>query len=58
MIKRDGSSIEEIPEGAEINIIEDRPILNTCYYDSLIKKYGNEDMRNIIFLESSGKKKY
>ena len=57
MIKEDESSIEEIPEGAEINIIEDRPIPNTCYYDSLIKKYGNYDMRNIIFIEPSGKKK-
>jgi len=58
MIKKDESSIEEIPEGAEINIIEERPIPNTCYYDSLIKKYGNYDMRNIIFIEPSGKKKY
>ena len=58
MIKEDESSIEEIPEGAEINIIEERPIPSTCYYDKLIKKYGNDDMRNIIFLESSGKKKY
>ena len=57
MIKEDESSIEEIPEGAEINIIEERPIPNTCYYDKLIKKYGNDDMRNLVFLETSGKKK-
>ena len=38
MIKEDESSIEEIPEGAEINIIEERPIPNTCYYDKLKKK--------------------
>ena len=37
MIKKDESSIEEIPEGAEINIIGERPIPNTCYYDSLIE---------------------
>ena len=55
MIKEDESSIEEIPEGAEINIIEERPIPNTCYYDKLIKKYGNDDIRNII-LEQSGRK--
>jgi hypothetical protein len=56
MIKEDESSIEEIPDGAEINIIEERPIPNTCYYDKLIKKYGNDDMRNIFFLEPSGTK--
>ena len=52
MIKEDESSIEEIPEGAEINIIEERPIPNTCYYDSLKKKYGNDDIRNITFKKS------
>ena len=57
MIKEDESSIEEIPEGAEINIIEERPIPNTCYYDSLINKYGKSDMRNIFFLDSFGNKK-
>ena len=57
MIKEDESSIEEIPEGAEINIIEERPIPNTCYYDKLKKKYGNDDIRNIIILEPSGIKK-
>ena len=53
MIKEDESSIEEIPEGAEINIIEERPIPSTCYYDKLIKKYGNDDIRNIFILEPS-----
>jgi len=57
MIKEDESSIEEIPEGAEINIIEERPIPNTCYYDKLKKKYGNNDIRNIYFSDSFGKKK-
>jgi len=56
MIKRDDSSIEEIPEGAEINIIEERPIPNTCYYDSLKIKYGNNDIKTITFEESSGEK--
>ena len=56
MIKEDESSIEEIPEGAEINIIEERPIPNICYYDKLKKKYGNNNMRSIIFLEPTGKK--
>ena len=57
MIKEDESSIEEIPEGAEINIIEERPIPNTCYYDNLKTKYGYDDIRNITFSESSGIKK-
>ena len=57
MIKEDESSIEEIPEGAEINIIEERLIPNTCYYDSLKKKYGNNDIKDITFEESSGEKK-
>ena len=57
MIKENESSIEEIPEGAEINIIEERPIPNTCYYDSLKKKYGNEnDIRNIFILDPLGTK--
>ena len=56
MIKEDESSIEEIPEGAEINIIEERPIPNTCYYDKLKKKYRNDDIRNIFILEPSGPK--
>ena len=57
MIKEDESSIEEIPEGAEINIIEERPIPNTCYYDKLKKKYGNDDdIRNIFILEPSSTK--
>jgi len=47
--KEDESTIEEIPEGAEINIIEERPIPNTCYYNKLIEKYRDDDMRNIIF---------
>ena len=54
MIREDESSIEEIPEGAEINIIEERPIPNTCYYDKLIKKYGFDDIRNITFKNSNG----
>ena len=54
MIKEDESSIEEIPEGAEINIIEERPIPSTCYYDKLRKKYGNDDIRNIFILEPLG----
>ena len=57
MIREDESSIEEIPEGAEINIIEERPIPNTCYYDNLKKKYGNDDIRNISFSESNGIKR-
>ena len=57
MIKEDESSIEEIPEGAEINIIEERYIPNTCYYDSLKKKYGNDDIRNITFKKSDGYQK-
>ena len=57
LIKEDESSIEEIPEGSEINIIEERPIPNTCFYDSFINKYGNNDMRNIFFLDSFGNKK-
>ena len=57
MIRKDESSIEEIPEGAEINIIEERPIPNTCYYDNLKTKYGYDDIRNITFSESSGIKK-
>ena len=54
MIKEDESSIEEIPEGAEINIIEERPIPNTCYYAKLKKKYGYGDIRNIYFKKSNG----
>jgi len=57
MIKEDELSIEEIPEGAEINIIEERYIPNTCYYDNLKKKYGNDDIRNITFKKSDGYQK-
>jgi len=57
MIKEDESSIEEIPEGAEINIIEERPIPNTCYYDSLKKKYGDNNIINITFILRSGMKR-
>jgi len=57
MIKEDESSIEEIPEGAEINIIEERPIPNTCYYDSLKKKYGDNNIKNITFIFQSGMKR-
>ena len=57
MIREDESSIEEIPEGAEINIIEERPIPNTCYYDKLIKKYGNDDIRIVKFLDPFGNNK-
>ena len=48
MIKKDESFTEEIPDGAEINIIEDRDIPNIYYYESIMKKYGNSDIRNII----------
>ena len=57
MIKEDESSIEEIPDGAEINIIEERPIPNTCYYDSLKKKYGDNNIINITFILRSGMKR-
>jgi len=45
MIREDESSIEEIP------------IPNTCYYDKLIKKYGNDDIRIVTFLDTFGKNK-
>lgn len=56
LIKNNESFIEEIPDGAEINIIEDRDIPNIAYYDSLIKKYGNNDLRNIYLYLQTGRK--
>lgn len=56
LLKKDESSIDEIPEGAEINIIEERNIPSYVYYQSLIKKYGKNDIRNITLSFSTGKK--
>ena len=58
MIKEDESSIEEIPEGAEINIIEERPIPNTCYYDKLKKKMEIMILEIFIFQIHLAQKKY
>jgi len=57
MIKEDESSIEEIPEGSKINIIEERYIPNSWYYDSLKKNMENDNIRNITFKKSHGYQK-
>ena len=41
-------------QGAVINIIEERPIPNIWYYDSLKKKYGNDYIKNIYFRDNMG----
>ena len=55
-IKNEESSIEEIPNGAEINIIEERYIPNNIYSESLLKKYGNNDIAYFYLELSNGKK--
>ena len=57
-IKNEESPIEEIPNGAEINIIEERYIPSNTYYESLLKKYGNNDIANFCLEFSLEKKKY
>ena len=55
MIKNNESSIEEI-DGAEINIIENIDIPNSYYYESLLKKYGDEDNLYLNILSSNEKR--
>ena len=58
MIKEDETSIEEIPEGAEINIIEERYIPNACYYDSLKKNMGTMILEILLLKNQMVIKKY
>ena len=56
-LKEDDSSIEGIPEGSIINIIEDVDYPDETYYDNLIKNNQNEEIKCFIFQLSSGSKR-
>jgi len=57
LLKEDDSSIEGIPEGSIINIIEDVDYPDETYYDNLIKNNQNEEIKCFIFQLSSGSKR-
>ena len=57
LLKEDESSIEGIPEGSVINIIEDVDYPDDFYYDKIMKKYENSEKDNIGFDFPSGVRK-
>ena len=46
--------LKKFQKEPKLILFEERYIPNTCYYDNLKKKYGNDDIRNITFKRSNG----
>ena len=52
-LDRDESSINDIIDGAEIFIIEELKGIESNYYKNYLKNHDNENLINILFVQSS-----